>query len=81
MGANYPTIRLSLYDTFLVVGFFGATVVSYKDIVRAEIQPVLFSRRLAIASKTGATFRLSVRDPEQVLKLLGRTQATAPRRR
>jgi hypothetical protein len=73
MGANYPAIRFSLYDTFLVVGFFSVVVLPYKDIVRAEIQQELFSRRLAIRSKSGAIFRLSVRDPERVLELLGRT--------
>jgi hypothetical protein len=73
MGANYPAIRLSLYDAFLVVGFFGPVVVPYTDIVRAEIQSVLFSSRLVIQTKRGITFRLSVKDPQYVLKLLRRT--------
>jgi len=73
MGANYPAIRLSLYDAFLVVGFIGPVVVPYEDIVRAEIQRVLFSSRLVIKSRSGATFSLSVRDPQRVLKMLRRT--------
>jgi hypothetical protein len=73
MGANYPAIRLSLYDAFLVVGFLGPVVIPYKDIVRAEIQRVLFSSRLVIKSKSGSTFSLSVRDPQRVLKMLRRT--------
>jgi hypothetical protein len=73
MGANYPAIRLSLYDAFLVVGFCGPVVVPYTDIVRAEIQSVLFSSRLVIETKSGTTFRLSVKDPQYVLKLLRRT--------
>jgi hypothetical protein len=73
MGANYPAIRLSLYDAFLVVGFCGPIVVPYKDVVRSEIQSVLFSSRLVIETKSGTTFRLSVKDPQNVLKLLRRT--------
>jgi hypothetical protein len=70
MGANYPAIRLSLYDTFLVVGFFSPMVVPYKDIVRGEMQRDFLSQRLVIESKSGAKFRLSVKEPERVLKLL-----------
>jgi hypothetical protein len=73
MGANYPAIRLSLYDAFLVVGFWGPVVVPYTDIVRAEIQSVLFSSRLVIETRSGTTFRLSVKDPRYVLKLLRRS--------
>jgi hypothetical protein len=72
MGANYPAIRLSLYDTFMVVGFFSPIVVPYKDIVRAEMRRDFLSGRLVIESKNGATFRLSVREPERVLNLLRR---------
>jgi hypothetical protein len=53
--------------------FCGPVVVPYKDIVRAEIQSVLFSSRLVIETKSGTTFRLSVKDPQYVLKLLRRT--------
>ena len=73
MGANYPAIRLSLYDTFLVVGFFSPMVVPYKDIVRGEMQRDFLSQRLVIESKSGAKFRLSVKEPERVLKLLRHT--------
>ncbi len=78
MGANYPAIRLSLYDTFMVVGFFRPMVVPYKDIVRTEIQRDLLSRRLVIETKNGARFRLSVKEPERVLNLLRCASPTVP---
>ena len=72
MGANYPAIRLSLYDTFLVVGFLGPIVVPYQDIVRAEIRDVLFSSRLVIVTRSGRVFRLAVKEPQNVLQLIKR---------
>ena len=72
LGANYPAIRFSLYETFLVVGFFRPVAIRFEEIVRAEIRREFLSRRLLIESRNGAKFRLSLREPERVLGLLGR---------
>ena len=72
MGANYPAIRFSLYDTFLVVGFFRPIAIRFEEIVRAEIRREFLSRRLLIESRNAPTIRLSLREPEHVLELLRR---------
>lgn len=72
-GANYPAIRLSIYESFLVIAFLGTVVIPFKDIARAEIRRALFSSCLVIESVSGTTYRLSIREPQRVLRLLGRT--------
>ena len=69
---NLQSIRLSVYNDFLVIAYFSPTVIPFSDIRNAEVLNILLGHRLLLQTKSGASYRLwlSAKIPEKVLKLL-----------
>jgi hypothetical protein len=70
LGGNIPMFRLSIYSHFFVVGFLTPYVTPYGELTRVEVKSGILGRRLCIWTKGGASFQLSVSEPEKVAQLL-----------
>jgi hypothetical protein len=73
-GANYPTFRLRVYTDFLVIAHFAPHVIPFNRLARVEVRgSALLGQRLYLEIERGGTYQLSVRNPEDVARLLRRT--------
>lgn len=71
-GTNIPSVRLSIYDSFVVVAWLSPRVIPLKDIEEARVSRFLFGRCVLIKPRRGMTLRLGVKEPERVVRLLKR---------
>ena len=74
IGISFPAIRVALYDDFLVIGFFGPTVIAYKSLAEVAVQkgiPFLSPSRVVLRP-TGArvSYVLRVADPKHFVDLV-----------
>ena len=72
-GTTIPSVRLSIYTDFLVVAFLTPHVIPFKELKQVEVSGGTFGRQLHLRLNSGATYQLSVKNPENVAKLLHRT--------
>jgi hypothetical protein len=69
--SNFSGIRLAIYPEFFVLGFFSPVLIRLEDITSIKIVTRTFSGRwLAIETANGSAYQISVKDPEEVAKLL-----------
>jgi len=70
-GGNIPCLRISLYDTSLVIGFIGPTKVPYNDIESAEHQRRWVSKRINITTHgSRIEFELLPNNPQEIIDIL-----------
>ena len=77
-GTNIPSIRLAIYDTFLVVAWLSPRVIRLADIEEAKMSRFFPVRYVLIKPRSGLALRLNVKDPERVLQLIKLAQPGAP---
>jgi hypothetical protein len=69
-GTNIPMYRILIYKSFVVIAFVTPRVIPFAEIARAEVFSGVFGRDIRIVLKSGVKFHLSVRNPEDVVRLL-----------
>jgi hypothetical protein len=71
LGYSRVTLRLSIYREFLVLGFFRPLVIPLGELSHVEVKSgVLTGQRLCFETGSGATYKLRVKNPASVAKLL-----------
>ena len=69
--SNFSGIRLAICPEFFVLGFFSPVLIRLEDITSIKIVTRTFSGRwLAIETANGSAYQMSVKDPEEVARLL-----------
>jgi hypothetical protein len=74
LGIGIPAIRIALYQDFMVIGFLGPTVISYRDIAEVSVRRKFWSlRRSGVTLKLRgmvSSYHFNLRDPQAFVKLI-----------
>jgi hypothetical protein len=71
-------VRLAIYPEFFVLGFSSPVVIRFSDLSKVELRDsVLSGRQVCINTNNGIAYRLAVKNPDDVAKLLRTGGATA----
>ncbi len=70
---NIPMFRLSIYKSFFVVALIKLTIVPFSQVANISVRQGLIRGSLMIKLKNGATYSLSVREPQNAAHLLRHT--------
>jgi hypothetical protein len=64
-------VRLAIYPDFFVLGFSSPVVIRFSEIANIELRENFLSgRQLCINTAAGISYRLAVKHPDEVAKLL-----------
>ena len=75
-GTNIPSIRVALYQDFLVIGYIGQTVIPYRNIAKVSVKRRFWSLRgSGVALKlrgmsSGYHFNMNLRDSTEFMKVI-----------
>lgn len=69
--SSFPSVRLAIYPTFLVLGFFSPVVIQLSDLTSVSVRDrFLWGHEIRVKTANGTDYWMIVNDPEAVARLL-----------
>jgi hypothetical protein len=72
-STNIPMFRLSIYKSFFALALIKPTIIPFSQIQHISVRKGLLKGSLMIELKNGATYRLSINEPQKAARLLRHT--------
>lgn len=76
IGIGIPSIRVALYQEFMVIAFLGQTIISYRDIEEVSVKRAFWSLNFSGVllklrdMRSGYRFNLNLSDSKEFVKVI-----------